>query len=73
MLVVESDASVLGVELEHLKDSTDETDHFCRLTVQMHLLFVYLAHIENLVHQAQDALGVVFDGLECLATRSGVL
>ena len=71
MLVVENDAAILGIELKHLVDSTDETDHFRFLAVQVHLLLVNLTHIKNLVHETKDALCVVLNGFESLPTRSG--
>ena len=58
----EADVALLGVVLEHLVDALYEADEVGLFAMQLHLLLVYLADVENLVHQVEDAGGVVLYG-----------
>ena len=60
MLEDETDVALLGVELEHLADTTYELHHISALTMQMHLLLVNLTNVQDLVHQRQNSLGITF-------------
>ena len=60
---VEVDAALLCVIFKHLADTLGETDDVGQLAVQLHLLLVDLADVKNLVHEVQNALGIVVDGL----------
>ena len=60
----EVDVSLLGVIVEHLAHPLRECHEVGGLTVQVHLLLVNLTNVENLVHEVQDAVGVVLNGVD---------
>ena len=62
----EVDAALAGVVLIDFVDGGDEVVHVGLAAVQVHLLLVNLAHVENLVHQREDALGVAVDDAQVL-------
>ena len=53
------------VLIEH-EDAVDERHHVGLLAVQVHLVLVNLALVENLVDQQQQPLRIAVDGLDVL-------
>ena len=60
----EVDVSLLCVVVEHLAHALGECHEVGGLAVQVHLLLVDFPHVEDLVHEVQDAVGVVLDGVD---------
>ena len=57
-----------------LQDITHILHHISLLTLKLHLLFVYLTDIQNLIYQVLNALGIMFDGLQlCLYLTSKIM
>ena len=59
----EVDVSLAGIILVDLVDGQQEGVHIGFLTVQLHLLLVYLANVQNLVDQSEYALCIAVDGV----------
>ena len=59
----EADIALLGIVLIERADARDEGHQVGLGTVQVHLLLVYLALVEYLVHQEQQPLRIAVDGL----------
>ena len=60
----EVEMTLLCAILEHLTDAADKGHQFCFLTMQMHLLLVYLTDIEYLVDKIEDALRITLNGID---------
>ena len=62
----ECDVALFCIETVERYDAVQEFPELGFLTVQMHLVFVYLSLVEYLVYQKQQALGVAVDGVDFL-------
>ena len=64
MLKGERDVVLASIILEHLIDTLGIGHKVGLLTMQLHLLLINLTHIQNLVNQVQDSLGVAVNGID---------
>ena len=60
MLELVSNMALVGIVFIHIKHALGKSHHIGMLALQLHLLLVDLTHIQNLVHQVQNTLGVAF-------------
>ena len=62
----DADISLLGIEVEERTDAFSEAHQVGLLTVQVHLVLIYLSFIENLVDEQEQALCIAIDSLQVL-------
>ena len=63
---MEIDIPLLSRIVIRLQDIADILYHIGFLTLQLHLPFVYLTDIENLIHQVLHTLRIMLDGLQLI-------
>ena len=68
MIESKMDITLLSREIKHSADALCKSHQIRLLTMQLHLLLVDFTHIENLIHQVQNALRIVLNSVNSRIT-----